>query len=75
MTNTQITVRAVRAVKQQMSQGLAVGKTDMASKMWNVAAFFLLFSLYVCYGADPQPQQIHISATGKERRRYPTVKS
>ena len=52
-----------------------VGKIDMASNMWNFAAFVLLGSLYICYGADPQPQQIHISATGKERKSCLTVKS
>lgn len=54
---------------------LEVGKTDMASNLRNTAAFVLLVSLYICYGADPQPQQIHISATGKERKSCQIVKS
>ena len=48
-----------------VASGLIVGKTDMAPSMFSVALFVLLFSLQICYGADPQPEQIHISATGR----------
>ncbi|KAL9954279.1 hypothetical protein ACROYT_G041794 [Oculina patagonica] len=36
----------------------------MASNMLRVVLFVLLFIQQFCNGADPQPEQIHISATG-----------
>ena len=30
--------------------------------------FVLLIFLHLSHGTDPQPEQIHISATGKERK-------
>ena len=42
----------------------------MAPSMLSVALFVLLFSLHICYGADPQPEQIHISATGREKNSF-----
>lgn len=41
-------------------------KSEMALCFVKTSTFVLLVLVQVCHGKDPQPQQIHISATGKE---------
>ena len=36
--------------------------------MHKMVWFFLLICLHFSHGADPQPEQIHLSSTGKERK-------
>lgn len=59
-------------VRRNPSEQLA--KQTMASKL-RAAAFVLLFTSHICYGDDPQPEQIHISATGRERTSSETLKT
>ena len=40
----------------------------MASIMLKVVAFVLLICLDISHGTDPQPEQIHLSSTGKKRK-------
>jgi len=40
--------------------------TIMASNLVKVVAFVLLGRLHFSHGSDPQPEQIHLSSTGKE---------
>jgi len=45
--------------------GMADG---MASNMLKIVWFLLLICLHFSNGSDPQPEQIHLSSTGKERK-------
>ena len=43
-------------------------EAGMASNMRKIVWFFLLISLTFSNGSDPQPEQIHLSSTGKEMK-------
>ena len=43
-------------------------QAGMASNMRKIVWFFLLISLTFSNGSDPQPEQIHLSSTGKEMK-------
>ena len=38
------------------------------ANMLKIAWFVVLICLHFSHGSDPQPEQIHLSGTGKERK-------
>ena len=49
-------------------------EAGMASSMLKVVSFVLLVCLHFSHGTDPQPEQIHLSSTGKEKNACQTKK-
>ena len=43
-------------------------EAGMARNMLKIVWFLLILSQHFSNGSDPQPEQIHLSITGKERK-------
>ena len=62
MTTTQTTTGAENITNVRQEAG-------MASNMMKFVSLVLLIFLHFSHGTDPQPEQIHLSSTGKEKEK------